>query len=71
MSNGNSGGKSRDRRTTEGKDKKGGRTVETAAPALLRLWGLLLLSGASRLRGRLPFHPISEVGAFISVKENQ
>jgi len=40
-------------------------------PPFLRLWGLFLLSGASRLRGRLPFHPISEMGAFISVKENQ
>ena len=45
LPNGNSGGKSRDRRTTEGKDKKGGRTVETAAPALFAFMGSAFSSG--------------------------
>ena len=34
MPNGKNGGKRKNRRTTEDKDEKGGRTVETAAPAL-------------------------------------
>ncbi len=40
-----SGGKSRDRRTTEGKDKKGGRTVSTAAPALFAFMKSVSSSG--------------------------
>ena len=39
MPNGKNGGKRKNRRTTEGKDKKGGRTVETAAPALFAFMG--------------------------------
>lgn len=57
MPNGNSGGKSRDRRTTEGKDKKGGRTVETAAPALFAFMGSASSFGglsASRWASVLP-----------------
>ncbi len=40
MPNGKNGGKRKNRRTTEDKDKKGGRTVETAAPALFAFMGL-------------------------------
>ena len=41
MPNGRSGGKRRSRRTKRNKDEKGGRTVNTAAPALFAFMGSL------------------------------
>lgn len=44
--------------------------TKTAASALLRLWGLLLLPWASRLGGRLALQTVAEMGRFVAVKEN-
>lgn len=44
MPNGKNGGKRKNRRTTEDKDEKGGRTVETVAPALSQLFLPVILS---------------------------
>ena len=51
--------------------KRAGAPCQRLRPPFLRLWGLLLLPGASRLGGGFALHPVSEVGAFVSVKENQ
>lgn len=45
MPNGKNGGKRKNRRTTEDKDEKGGRTVSTAAPALFAFMGSASSSG--------------------------
>ena len=71
MPNGKNGGKRKNRRTTEDKDEKGGRTVSTAAPALFAFMGSASSFGGLSASRWASVLPVSEVGAFISVKENQ
>lgn len=51
--------------------KRAGAPYKRLRPPFLRLWGLLLLPWASRLGGGPAPHPVSEIGAFVAVKEKQ
>lgn len=51
--------------------KRAGAPCKRLRPPFLRLWGLFLLPGASRLGGGLSLHSVAEVGGFIAVKEKQ
>lgn len=59
------------RRKKRNKNGKGGRTVETAATALFAFMGFASSFGGLSASRWASVLPVSEVGAFISVKENQ
>ena len=71
LPNGRSGGKGRSGRKNRIRTKRAGAPWKRLRPPFLRSWGLLLLPGASRFGGRLALYPVAEIGAFVSLEENQ
>ena len=70
--NGRSKGNWKSRRSRQSKDeRKGGRTVKTAAAAFFASMELLLLPKAPRLGDRLAPYPVAKVGTFIRIEKNQ